>query len=354
MPRTLYESYASATAQVDPGSTLADFTFILDLSQLPSEWWAAVATDGADIRVHDAFNNELPIDLISFTHGSPGSGIVRFKYEGEISAAPEVRVYAGDANATAYDANYGKGQYAAYDDYWKAYYPFQADFNDRTSNGNNLTAYNAPAIGSGNGNFGNAIALNGSNQYLKIASGLVNSEPLTMLAWGWNDDVTANYGSDYLLGSGRTDVFDGHVIRKSETTTHQVNVRTLDGGTASDSFSTTLTPNQWNLYGGVFGVNSRTAYLNGSAATTNSTASSPGVPQEFVVGAYIKVYNNLWEGKIQDVQLHGTGRVTDWISYEYTQTDDNLTFWGTWTWNDPTPPPAGASSGSRMLIGCSY
>jgi hypothetical protein len=40
-----------------------------------------------------------------------------------------------------------------------------------------------------------------------------------------------------------------------------------------------------------------------------------------------------FDGAMQHAQLHSSARSADWIALEYDQTNNNATFWGTWTWN---------------------
>lgn len=54
-------------------------------------------------------------------------------------------------------------------------------------------------------------------------------------------------------------------------------------------------------------------------------------------------YNNglfSWNGTIDDFQMHDTARSAAWIEYEYDQTNDQATLWGTWT---NTPVAGGIS-----------
>lgn len=58
-------------------------------------------------------------------------------------------------------------------------------------------------------------------------------------------------------------------------------------------------------------------------------------------------------GTMWGISIHSTARIGEWISEEYSQTDDNATFWGTWIWTAPSGGvinPVISSDGIHSII----
>lgn len=71
--------YAYATV-TSPSSSLTDFPLLVDLKNLPSNWWDVVDTDDVEkIRVADGNDNEIDRDIIVYDISSC-TGLIRLKY----------------------------------------------------------------------------------------------------------------------------------------------------------------------------------------------------------------------------------------------------------------------------------
>jgi len=98
---------------------------------------------------------------------------------------------------------------------------------------------------------------------------------------------------------------------------------------------------------------SQKAYINGSQdGSDNDTPGLQSVtPEPIAVGVQdaesTKI--NHFDGSISQAQVHTIDRSADWISDEYDQTNDNATFWGTWTWTAQAAD--GLPVGSLLLMG---
>lgn len=112
--------YAEATPDA-PASTLTDFSFFVDLSELPDEWWAVVHSTGRDIRAANAGGNLFPTDLVYFNK-STKTGLLVVKQT--VTTSPTaVRIWAGNPSVFAPSLVSSIGRYAAYDSSVVGFYP---------------------------------------------------------------------------------------------------------------------------------------------------------------------------------------------------------------------------------------
>jgi hypothetical protein len=327
--------YATAVA-TNPSSSLTDFSLWVDLSLLPVAFWTAcTSTDKTKLRVAiDSSGTELAFDAIAFDTGAK-TGFLRAKWDGSLSdsGTQTLRIYPSDSGNTSYAAGDTYGQYAAYDSGWKGYWPLQADLNDRTSNANNLTNNGSLVPGDVAGKFGNATSFNGTTQYGQ-GTQISPTLPHTMLGWiktttlSRHNSVMSNqgdYGNDqyalWIDGSNVTSV-----------------VSRIDSTSYGPATTTVPSASTWTQVGAVFASStSRFASKNGVLGTENTAASSGTFNTGG--GSRVRVGNSIYGfflGDLQDIQYHAANRSAGWLAEEYSQTNDNATFWGTWTWNAPS------------------
>jgi hypothetical protein len=146
-----------------------------------------------------------------------------------------------------------------------------------------------------------AYDFDGINQSLTRASAPVTAVPLTMACW-FNPDLL----QDASLCSVSNAVGAGNWFALFTGLAGVVTASTATGGNQSNATTTaTYTTGSWNHCCGVFSAaNSRTIYLNGSNAVTNTASRSP-IINETVIGArrasgLIGLYFN---GKIAEVGI---------------------------------------------------
>lgn len=342
LPSTGYD-----LATVDnPASALSDFTLIVDLSTMSASWWAAVnTTDGTRGRaaIHGS-GTEVACCWIDFD-SSGKTGLLRVLWTGTLasSGTQQLRVYPPNtANATvAASATYGSDN--AFDAYWEGYWPLSTDANDRTSNGLNLSG-TAPTYGVA-GKLGKAADFDVANsEYLAAAQSAVTGPPFTISGWFQPPDTTTPYvvasianntvaGDRYVLmpdagasfGDIRSSFFATDVLYSAD-------------GLARVAQSSAQYTAAWHMFSGVATSHtSRTAYLDGSNPGSNTFDSRPQGVNIVAVGvAGDSTPSQYADGQIQHVLLHSTARSAAWLAQEYAQTNDNATFWGTWTWQAPS------------------
>lgn len=111
---------------------------------------------------------------------------------------------------------------------------------------------------------------NGSTQYLSYAGSLCGTPPFSMACW-CRHDALVNYGS--LFGCYSSTTNDAHRLLSDSSGNLWAQSYQAGGGASQKSGLTTGT---WQHCAGVWSAsNSRTAYVNGSAATTNTTSVTP-------------------------------------------------------------------------------
>lgn len=111
---------------------------------------------------------------------------------------------------------------------------------------------------------------NGSTQYLSYAGSLCGTPPFSMACW-CRHDALVNYSS--LFGCYSSTTNDTHRLLSDSSGNLWAQSYQAGGGASQKSGLTTGT---WQHCAGVWSAsNSRTAYVNGSAATTNTTSVTP-------------------------------------------------------------------------------
>ena len=329
----------------NPSGALTDFSLMIDLSTMSASWWSANDTaDGTKGRVFkDDGSTELAADWINFDSGAD-SGWLRVKYSGTLAASgtQKIRIYPPKAANASYGRADTYGQDNAYASHWEGYWPDGGGI-DRTVNERTASAGGSgPTIGAGTGKVGASTVYDGINDYCDAGDvndldGVAN---LTWAGWvkrndfqaaldqlfgkwstagsnGWVVIISSNYGSDDLLMGGDSGANFGETnnnVLPDLTWTYVV--CRFDGGGSGNS---------GRLKAYINKVNETLAFTGTIPATTPSTA----YPVRF--GAD-EAGNRSFKGDLDDIQVHTAALSIAWTDEEYDQTNDQSTFWGTWTW----------------------
>lgn len=332
-------TYDTPANSSNPGSTLTDFTHIIDVSQLSAAWKAAVQSDGGDIRItKEDGTTELPYDLIDWAYnaGSP-TGHIRCKYTGSLlnttTQKPLVWCDYTLGTAVAYDANETYGSDNAYNSGWWAYWPLH-DLDDRTANARTLIKTAALTMGGVSGQVTPATDFDGTNDWCRyVATWGADTTDISVLYW--QHLATADVGADGVFGSEGASASNDNIrgLAWSDTNLY------FDYGNTStgrESASYTSYLDKWSHVACVSegaGGSFKGIYFDGSVAASD-TGSSDGpsgiTGKDFFVGrAYQSLYK--FNGSLNDFQVHQVRRTADWIAEEFAQTNNNATYWGTWT-----------------------
>jgi hypothetical protein len=320
-----------------PDAALTDFTYLVAVTD--ATWWAAVDTaDATKGRAAlDTSGTECATDWIHFNSSTP-LAIVRVLYPGSTGATPDdIRIYPPQAANTSYAAGDTYGQYAAYDSSWLAYWP-QGGGGDRTSNANTATAGGSgPTVGGIPGQVGTGTDYDGSNDVC-VSPSITITTAYTLVCWIWPDNVAGSVSPKQPIRfSGDTiglswdhnnASFRSAFYHRSATSTYTAKAVSISSGT-------------WNHTALTWDGTSVTAYLSGAVAGSPSSINQAfGGGGTVNLGQGLNPSTNSFDGKLDDVSFHGTGRSAAWIEEEYEQAANNATYLGSPTW---VPPSGGAS-----------
>lgn len=343
-PSTGY-AYATPDAPSNDGET--GFSFLIDLADMPTEWWtAADDADGTKGRIYRSDGTRLACDWTIFSDsGTSGTGFVRF--QDTMSASPSTyRVYppvSGNSSVAADEGTYGSDDaYAAHIvGYWA-----NGGNNDRTSNGNDGTTTGATA-GAATGKIASATDYSNTaggtaNQYTNTGL-LPGSSHKALMTWIKVDNMP---GTSAFSTTGAHDLSDHRFYIGIN-----VNAFIAAWGTGSQTDGSALSTATW--YHLAMSETSGTVkgYVNGVeelsfAATFSGTSTAPVLLG--ARGQTASVFNSPFDG-IQDETMASTSSLTqEWIVEEYRQTNDNTAYWSDgassgWTWTAP-------GSGNPLLL----
>ena len=324
LPATTYDT----ATLVNPGSSLTDFTLIVDLSRMSAAWWAAVDTsDGTKGRAaKDSGPTELACDWIDFDD-SAETGLLRVKWSGTLasSGTQTLRIYPPQAANASVAANATYGSDNAYDSDWAAYWPLH-DANDRTANGYDLTAQGGVTAGGVSGKLDAATDFDGTDDGFWIVDTEIVTNPGTVMAWANPDVNSVNYAvwwAQTSVGTGTRRVLLSFTLYRGRET----------GTSTGEAINFTTVPTStWSM--STFQMASSTSrytWFDKNKSSQNTTDPSIANPTDDLGIGKSTTNDAPFNGSIQHVQVHSVSRADDWIEYEYDQTNDQATFWGTWT-----------------------
>jgi len=330
IPSTTYD-IATAT---NPTSALTDFTFMIDLSRMSAAWWAEVDTsDGTRGRASkNDGTTELATDWIDF-NDTAETGWLRVKWTGTLASSGTqiVRVYPPNTGNVAYGVSDTYGQYNAYDSDFAAYYP-NGGGTDRTSGQTTLSGAGSISEGDSAGKIGVSTSYDGSTQYFEADSTPVTSQPLTFIVWA-KPDVIGYKTAIQLSDKSQSDTWYALTQATSGKLWEWCRTPASSAGGRVESITNNISTTSWNQYTGLeYTSSSRAIRLNNSNEATNSTDLTPtGLDRTSVGRAGDSSPGAYFDGLLQEVQIHSAARSDSHLSEEYNQTNDNATFWGTWT-----------------------
>ena len=331
--------YAVATAADPTDGSVNDFTHLVDLTLMPAGWWAATAlSSGQDIRVTDVSNNHLPFDLIEFDDVAE-TGLLVFKRTEAEGGPLAVRVWVGNASATAVPVCSAYGRYLAYDTDWRGFWP-SGSGTDRTQYLNAMTSVGTPTVGTINSPVGSPATTYDNDlstaQYATATNKVPTAGPFTIMA-----SVVHPAGQvhkDVVISSVQdTTSRSGVLLRtRPSSTPARLTTRNPFGSEASAANTETIVATtEWFQAGTAFGNHTRISYVNantGSSSGGQATIVLSGL-DTIVIGAEMGTpFVRGFYGDISLVGLHTKGRGEDWLNY-WNKSLDQATFWGTWVWN---------------------
>jgi hypothetical protein len=137
-----------------------------------------------------------------------------------------------------------------------------------------------------------ARQLDGSGQHLQVTAAPITDEPLTLACWFYSNSLTAD---QCLLGIYNSGAANGSWMLYAAGTVANDPLRAYKKDNSSTSASSSYNNYQtgvWQHAAGTFASNTdRTAYLDGVAATTNTTSVSD--PTAVVIGVGARVQSSV-------------------------------------------------------------
>lgn len=148
-----------------------------------------------------------------------------------------------------------------------------------------------------------AYDFNGSTQYFTLSSGVVTAVPLTLACWFNNDSSLATRALVVLSDSGGS---NGFRITTSTSRTLRA-VAEAAGSTGNAETTATFSNTTWNHACGVFAsATSRTVYLNGGNAVSNTTSRTPSGINRTRIGVGGSASDSYMNGLIAEVGIWNT------------------------------------------------
>ncbi len=145
-----------------------------------------------------------------------------------------------------------------------------------------------------------------SSQYLERTSAVLTATPITLAAWFYLDDAAdpADFTILSLSASTGTEYWTTDVERSGGSA--YVRAVAQSGATSDVSTRTTVSMNTWHHGAAVFASStSRTAYLDGTAGTENTTSIAPSGVDRTDVGTqfYSGARLNYFSGRIAEAAI---------------------------------------------------
>jgi hypothetical protein len=348
-----WTNYIQATGDAPTANLWAPLlTVVIDNTN--TAWWAAVASDGKDIRVSTVAGQECCFDAVEFNYAG-NYAVLKVKYPGDLltTGGPALRVYAGNSGASAYSTTASFGQFNAYPYQLRAYY-FTGGGNDRTRSVNNLTMTGSPSTTASTGPWSNTTyGYNGTTQYGIASASIITAVPLTIMGHFNSTNAAAFQTILSLADPTVTDNYFG--LFAAGSVGGKPARMTTRNGTAANADTGTFAANTWYHAAGLTSaVASRTAYFEGVAGSAETTSITPsGITKLGVAVAARSGNDTLFAGRLSDVQLYNVVLTSAQIAYDYTQ-GSQTTFWNGWTPNQITITHVPVGASRAVMAGSTY
>ena len=157
------------------------------------------------------------------------------------------------------------------------------------------------------GKHGSAILFNGSTQYLSRNFAFVNAVPLTVVAWAYTNATGSNQ-SIFSITDTNT-LFDHFRLQRRALNDKIIALTNDSGGSSFSEYPVAPAINTWFQAAAVFAAaNSRIVYVDGIAATEETTSRTPNTGNVDITTIGSSFYDSIiklpWSGKIGMVMLY--------------------------------------------------
>ena len=132
-----------------------------------------------------------------------------------------------------------------------------------------------------------AYSFNGSNQYISASTTPVTAAPFTISCWAYPTTTAVSFGCVGVTTSAGAASFRTQLMQASIGQNGRIGSFVQSVGSNANS-TTTWSVNSWNHLVGLYtSSTSRTVYLNGGGAATNTASSSPNGVDSVLIGVLL-------------------------------------------------------------------
>ncbi|MCE2929081.1 MAG: DUF2341 domain-containing protein, partial [Candidatus Caenarcaniphilales bacterium] len=301
--------------------TVTELPVFVDLSHLPGSFFDNVSANGADLRVTSSDGStEIAREVVSLSK-TANTGELWFKAPSLSSAAnTEFYIYYGNNTASEPLANSTFGSQNVWSNGFVAVYHMNAVTNGTASVlDSTSSAYHGTPRGGmatlGSGIAGNAIAFDGSNDF--ISSGIAFSNPeRTICSWVNHTNKDTPGTQRYLSLTN-----EANVLRQQAAgfTQYMFNQSAVFYGASENS----TVNNTWYYFCGVWDASTGLAYRNANQVISYAFT---GLPRN-VGSLSISTGAETMNGRIDEVKISTKARNRNWIQTEYNNQNSPLSFY---------------------------
>lgn len=324
-------------AKISGSANLTDFPVYLDLSELGSNFFDNVKSDGADIRITTSDGEtEVPREVVS-VDTTNDEGEVHFKGTLSYSADTDFYIYYGNSSATEPSASATYGS----QNVWKSSYKavLHDCLDDSTSNSNDFTNNGTTET---TGQIGEARSYDGTNDYIgkesailgtSISSDVRISAIIKKTASTANTEMWIVDTSQGYEANGTSKLSLSYVVGDGEI---RFQSRTNNFGTRKTVTGTTSISNDTYYYvvGVVDSSGNMKLYINGEEEGTSTAISNTTSFSRCSIGAErndggenSSSEEYFWKGVIDEVKYEASCPSADWIKTEYNNQSSASTFY---------------------------
>lgn len=335
LPSTTYDQGTI----LNPTTSATGVSLLIDMSRFTADYWSAAEnTDKRRARFATGDGTELAFDILEYDHASQ-TGWARVFWPGTLatSGTQQVRAYPPVSGNSMYLNNNTYGKNNAYPSTLLGYYPLMGNGVDRSVNDRELTS-----SGDGNhtysstgGKVGGMVSFPRDNSRLSGGDGtdIVDTFPLTLMIWARVDSAEPH--PDHVCISCGDFVPNSFVDTKALLRTDATNRWRMEGTQYGGLSSATVgdqVDDVWQHVAGIWNSTGDELFVDGVSNNSSlHTTTVEGIRYMMLGAGSSGISGDLDQAWfIQDDV--GAG----WIETEHAQTDDQASFWGTWT-NVPAP-----------------
>jgi hypothetical protein len=309
---------------------LMNFPVYVDLSDIPSTFFSTVDATGADIRMTENDGiTQIPFELVELDIVN-GTGELWFKAP-FLSSSTDTDFYLwyGNPTAVAYDRDDEFGLENVWTEGYRVVYHMNED---PTGSLIDSTRYNnsSSSVGSmtstdlSNGQLGNAIDFDGTDDYINVASfvddNYVNG---SMSAW-FNANASQNTNARF-FEMGRTTSRVGTFINSG--TIHGYGVSSgvqfdVTSDTTHNDASWKLSYINWQNNNVESFINDNQQAISDSSSAINLIAGDP-----LLIGQHVGLGSYQFRGILDEIRVNDQIRSEDWIEAEYINQEDGSEFY---------------------------